>query len=113
MAVKAVRSGDCNIVLRHEVEPNALFAAHTVQEQVGGDAVQPALEGARLVLRQRVEDTDKNVLHEVFSIVAVAGEVIGKPENPARVLLNNALPGQFWGRCLSGKGGSLMRVSRH
>ena len=54
------------------VETDALLASHLVEEDVGRDAVQPALEGAGLVAVQRPEDADEHVVGEVLGVVRVA-----------------------------------------
>ena len=52
---------------------DALLAAGLVEEEVGGDAVQPAVEGSGLEVGKGAEDADKNFLGEVLGVVLVAG----------------------------------------
>ena len=51
------------------VEADPLLAAHLVEEEVGGDPVQPALEGAGRVGVQRPEHPDEDLLGEVLGVV--------------------------------------------
>ena len=64
------------------LEPDPLPPASHVQKQVGRDAVQPALEGARGVAGQRPEDADEDLLGEVLGVMSScrsAGRQAGKP----------------------------------
>ena len=79
-------------VVAQALEPDSLLAAGHVEEQVGGDAVQPALERPRRVAGQRPEDAHKNLLGEVLSVVAVAGEPVGEAVDPGRVLPDDVIP---------------------
>ena len=79
-------------VVGERVEPDALLAAHLVEEQVGGDAVQPALERARRVGRQGPEDADEDVLGEVLGVVRVAGEAVGQPVDARGVRADDLVP---------------------
>ena len=80
-------------VLAEGVEADALLAADHVQEEVRGDAVQPALEGARRVGRQGAEDADEDLLREVLGVVLVAGQAVGEAVDPAAVRADDLLPG--------------------
>ena len=79
-------------VVGEGVEADALLAAHLVEEQVGGDAVQPALEGAGRVGRQGAEDPDEDVLGEVLGVVGVAGEAVGEPVDARGVGADDLVP---------------------
>ena len=74
------------------VEADPLLAAGLVEEEVGGDPVQPALEGAGGVGRQRAEDADEDLLGEVLGVVAVAGQAVGEPVDAVGVLLDDLVP---------------------
>ncbi|GMA86013.1 hypothetical protein GCM10025868_12630 [Angustibacter aerolatus] len=80
-------------VVGERVEAHPLLAAHLVEEEVRGDAVQPALEGAGRVRRQAAEDADERLLGEVLGVVHVAGEAVGEPVHPRGVLADDLLPG--------------------
>ena len=75
------------------VEADPLLAPHLVEEDVGRDPVQPALEGAGLVGVQRAEHPDEDVLGEVLGVVHVARQAVGQPVDPGGVLLHDLLPG--------------------
>ena len=81
-------------VVAQPLEPDALPAPGHVQEQVGGDPVQPALEGARRVAGQRAEDADEDLLGEVLGVVGVAGQPVGQPVDPGGVLTHDLFPGR-------------------
>ena len=67
-------------------------AADHVEEEVGGDAVQPALERAGLVGGQRAEHPDERLLREVLGVVLVAGEPVGQAVDPVGVLPDDIVP---------------------
>ncbi len=79
-------------VLAEGVEADALLAPDHVQEEVGGDAVQPALEGARRVRRQGAEDADEDLLGEVLGVVLVSRQAVGESVDPAAVRTDDLLP---------------------
>ena len=79
-------------VLRQRLEPDPLPAPHHVEEQVRGDPVQPALEGARPVLGQRAEDPDERLLGQVLGVLGVARQAVGQPVHPRGVLSHDLLP---------------------
>ena len=81
-------------LLAQALEPDPLPAAGHVQEQVCGDAVQPALEGARRVRGQRAEDAHEDLLGEILGVVGVTGEPVGQPVDPGRVVTDHVLPGR-------------------
>ena len=83
------------------VEADPLLAAGLVEEEVGGDPVQPALEGARGVGRQRAEDPDEDLLGEVLGVVAVAGQPVGEPVDPVGVLVDDLVPGRHGARVVA------------
>ncbi len=80
-------------VLAERVEADALAAADHVQEQVGGDPVQPALERAGGVGGQRSEDPDEDLLGEILGVVLVARQTVGEPVDAGAVRLDDLLPG--------------------
>ena len=86
------------------VEADALLAAGAVEEEVGGDAVQPALEGARVGV-ERAEDPDEDLLREVLGVGSVAGQAVGEPEDAVGVLLDDLVPGGHGAGCRRGVGG--------
>ena len=81
-------------IIGEGVEPDPLLAAHPVKEDVGGDPVQPALEGAGLVGVQRAEHADEHVVGQVLGVVHVAGQAIGQAVDPGRVLRDDLFPGR-------------------
>ncbi len=62
------------------------------KEQVGGDAVQPALERAGLIVLHGPEDADERLLGQVFGVVLVAGQSVGQAVHPVGVLTNQLIP---------------------
>jgi hypothetical protein len=80
-------------VLPQRVETDALLAADHVQEEIGGDAVQPALEGAGRVRRQGTEDPDEDLLREVLGVVLVPRQSVREPVHTAAVGADDLLPG--------------------
>ena len=74
------------------VEADPLLAAGAVEEEVGGDPVQPALERAGRVGVQRAEDPDEDLLGEVLGVGAVAGQAVGQAEDAVGVLLDDLVP---------------------
>jgi len=74
------------------LEPDPLPAPGHVEEQVGGDPVQPPLEGARGVAGERAEHPDEDLLGQVLGVVLVAGEPVGQPVDPRRVLAHQVVP---------------------
>jgi hypothetical protein len=83
----------CRVVTQ-ALEPDALAAPRHIEEQVGGDPVQPALESARRVAGQRAEDADEDLLGEILGVVGVAGQPVGKPVHPGGVLTHDLFPGR-------------------
>ncbi len=79
-------------VVGERVEADPLLAADHVQEQVRGDAVQPALERAGRVRGQRAEDADEDLLREVLGVVLVARQTVGKAVDPRAVRADDLLP---------------------
>ena len=59
----------------------ALLAPCLVQEQIRGDAVQPAVEGAWLEVGQGLEHANKDLLGEIFGVVLVAGQAVGEAKD--------------------------------
>ena len=76
------------------IEADPLLAAGLVEEEVRGDAVQPALEGAGRVRRQRAEHADEDLLREVLGVVGVAGQPVGEAVDPGGVLRDDLVPGR-------------------
>ena len=72
-------------------------AADHVEEQVGGDAVQPALEGAGLIVLHRPEHPDEGLLGQVLGVVLVAGQPVGQPVHPVGVLTHQFVPRRHGG----------------
>src|SRR5262249_43602564 len=73
-------------------EANPGAAPGLVEEEIGGDPVQPALERARRVAVQRGEHPDEHVLGEVLCVVAVAGQAVGQPVDASRVQPDDLVP---------------------
>jgi hypothetical protein len=86
-------SSSIRALVGQRVEPDALLAARLVEEEVGGDPVDPALEGPGLVRREAAEDADEDLLGEVLGVVPVAGEPEREPVDPVGVLVDDHLPG--------------------
>ena len=76
------------------VEADLLPAARPVQEQVGRDPVQPALERARLEAVQRAEHPDEDVLGQILGVVRIPGEAVRQPVDPGTVIADDLLPGR-------------------
>jgi hypothetical protein len=79
-------------VVRERVEADLRLAAGLVEEEVRGDPVQPALEGARGVGGQGPEDPDEDLLGEVLRIVRVARQPVGQPVDASGVLGDDLVP---------------------
>ena len=79
-------------VVGQRIEPDALAPAHHVEEQVRGDPVQPALERARRVLGQGLEDPDERLLGQILGVGAVARQTVGEPIDPIGVLAHDLVP---------------------
>ena len=90
------------VVLGQRLHADAAAAADHVEEQVRGDAVQPALEGARLVVLQRAEDADEGLLREILGVVLVAGQAVGEAVDPVGVLAHQLVPGRHGGPVAGG-----------
>ena len=82
----------CGALVGEGVEADPLLAAGAVEEEVGGDAVQPALERAGRVGVERAEDPDEDLLREVLGVGAVAGEAVGQAEDAIGVVLDDLVP---------------------
>ena len=74
------------IILRQGLHANLGAVAHHIEEEVGGDAVQPSLESTGLVLVQRAEDAHEGFLRQVFGIVLVTGEAVRQAVDPISML---------------------------
>ena len=81
-------------VLGQRVEADPLPAPDHVEEQVRGDPVQPALEGAGREVGQRAEDPDERLLGEVLGVLRVARQAVGQPVHPRGVVADDLLPGR-------------------
>src|SRR3954469_14475786 len=79
-------------IVSQRLEADARASPYEVEEQVGRDAVQPALEGAGGVVLQRPEHPDEDVLRDVFGVVLVAGEAVGKAVDASAVRLHDLVP---------------------
>jgi hypothetical protein len=80
------------------VEADPLLAAGLVEEQVGGDPVDPALEGARLVRGEAAEHPDEDLLGEVLGVVPVAGQAKGQTVDAFGMLVDDLFPARQGGR---------------
>lgn len=58
--------------VNESIEADALLAAGLVEEQVGGDAVQPSAEGSGLISVERAEHPEERFLGEVLGVLTVA-----------------------------------------
>ena len=92
-----VRAGQAlRDIIAETLEADPLPAAGPVQEQVGGDPVQPPLERPRRVAGQGAEHADENFLREVFRVVLVSGEPVGEPVHARGVRSHDLFPaGKF------------------
>ena len=88
------------------VEADPLLAAGLVEEQVGGDPVDPALEGAGRVGREAAEDADEDLLGEVLGIVPVAGQAEREAVDAVGVPVDDLLPGGHAGVARGAPAGS-------
>ncbi len=79
-------------ILGQRIESDALAAADHVEEQVGRDAVQPALECAGRVLGERLEDPDERLLGQILGVSTVARQPIRKPVDAVGMLPNDLVP---------------------
>ena len=61
---------------------------------IRGDADERSLRSlARGVGVQRAEDADEHFLSQVLGVMAVAGQAVGEPVHPGRVVPDDCLPG--------------------
>ena len=65
---------------------------HHVEEEICGNAVQPAFERAGLVVFNRAEYPHKCFLGEVFGVMLVAGKPVSQTVDTVGVLSNNVAP---------------------
>ena len=72
-AVEALRR-----VIAEALETYPLPAARHVEEKVRGDPVQPALERAGRIPRQRPEDADEHFLGQILGVLGVPGQPVGR-----------------------------------
>lgn len=79
-------------VVTEGVETDPLLAADHVQEEIRRDPVQPALEGAGGVGRQRPEDADEDLLGEVLGVVLVARQPVGEAVHAGAVRADDLFP---------------------
>ena len=56
--------------------------------------MQPALQGSRLEIVNRLEDPDENILGEILGVVLVACQAICQTVNLCRVVLHQFSPGR-------------------
>ena len=80
------------VILWQRLHADRGAVTHHVQEEVGGDAVQPALKGAWSVVLQAAEDAHERFLREILGIVLVTGEAVGQSIHIVRVLLHQFAP---------------------
>src|SRR4029079_1253262 len=73
-------------------EPDPAPAPGLVEEQVRGDPVQPALEGAGCVAVERAEHPDEDLLREVLGVVQVAGQPVGEAIDARGVVGDDLFP---------------------
>jgi hypothetical protein len=88
----ALAAGDALGVVGERLEADAGLAAGTVEEQVRGDAVQPALERAGAVVVERPEHADEDLLGEVLRICPVSCQPVCQPVHTRRVRANHFIP---------------------
>ncbi len=108
-----VLGGHPVVVLGQRLHADPAAAPHHVQEEVGGDAVQPALEGAGLIVLDRPEHPDEGLLGQVLGVVLVTGEPVGQAVHPVGVLPHQFVPGRHGGQVAGGveHGGALRLVA--
>ena len=107
-AGRALRSR-LGALVGERVEADPLLAAGLVEEEVGGDPVEPALEGAGRVGREAAEDADEDLLGEVLGVVPVAGQAEGEPVDAVGVPVDDLLPG---GHAVGAVAAGVRRASR-
>jgi len=79
-------------VVTESLKPDPLPAPRTVKEEVGGDPVQPALEGPRRVGGQGAENPDEDFLGQVLRVVLVAGKAVGETVYPGGMRAHDLVP---------------------
>src|SRR5271156_4962337 len=79
-------------VIPEALEPDPLPPPRPVEEKVGGDPVQPALEGTRSVTGEGTEDPDEDLLGQVLRVMLVAGEPVGEAVHPGRMRAHDLIP---------------------
>src|SRR5579859_4147418 len=77
------------------LEPDPLSPPRHVEEQVGGDPVQPAFEGPRGVAGQRAENADEDLLGQILRVVLVAGQPVSQPVYPRRMGTDDLFPARW------------------
>ncbi|SHV89759.1 Uncharacterised protein [Mycobacteroides abscessus subsp. abscessus] len=90
------------VVLGQRFHADASAATNHVEEQIGGDAVQPPLEGAGLVVLQRAEHPDEGFLCQVLGILLAAGKPVRQAVHAVGMLTNQFIPGRHGGLVSSG-----------
>ena len=93
---------DTLVVLGQRLHPDAPAPADHVEEQVGRDAVQPAFEGAGLVVLHGAEHPDEGLLREIFCVVLVTRQAVGQPVDAVGVLADELVPARHGGLVAGG-----------
>ena len=73
----------------------ALLPADVVEEGVGGDPAEPALEGAGLVGDEASLHSHQHLLDQVLRVVVVAAQAVGHRVDEAPVRTGHLLPGGY------------------
>ena len=86
--------GNAVIVLGQRLHPDATAPTDHIEEQVRGDAVQPAFERAGLIVLNRTEHPDESLLGQILGVVLVTREPIRQAVDPVGVLTHQFVPGR-------------------
>ena len=78
--------------LAEAVEANLLLTPRPVEEQVGGDPMQPAFEGPGLEAVHGAEDADEHVLGQILRVVGFTGQPIGEAVDASAVIADDVFP---------------------
>lgn len=66
--------------------------ANSIQERIGSDSAQPALDIAGLIVGQPTLHAKQDILNNILSIMMVTGEPVGQPIQKPSVILCDFFP---------------------
>ncbi len=69
-----------------------ILFANSIQERIGCDSAQPALDIAGLIVGQPALHAKQDILNNILSIVMVTGEPVGQPIEEPSVILCDFFP---------------------